>query len=63
MLGVVLVVADKVYCVERGLDIKWFEIFTNRVVLLILFGAGFLTATNMVYMWWQKNLKNGDESK
>ena len=59
MLGVALIVADKIYCVEKGLSIEWFEIFTKRTVTLILFGAGFLTATNLVYMWWQKN-KNGN---
>jgi hypothetical protein len=62
LLGIALVVADKIYCVERGLDIEWFKIFTEKVVLLALFGAGFITATNMMYMWWQRhtNGKNGE---
>ena len=55
LIGIILVVADKVYCVERSLDIEWFKIFTDRVVILILFGAGFLTATNLMYTWQKKN--------
>jgi len=61
LIGITLVVADKIYCVEKGLDIEWFRIFTDRVVLLTLFGAGLLTATNLMNQWWQN--RNGNSEK
>jgi len=61
LLGVFLIIADKIYCVEKGLDIEWFKLFSNSIVLLLLFGAGFITATNMMHMW--RNRINNNENK
>ena len=62
LLGIGLVVADKIYCVESGLEVEWFEIFTGKVVLLALFAAGFLTATDLLNRWMNgKNGANNDK--
>ncbi len=54
ILSIALMVGDKIYCVEKGLDIEWFTVFSKNIVLLALFGASFFTATDLMKQWKKK---------
>ncbi len=40
-----------VYCINKGVDIGWFNAYTWATTVLALFIGGYLTATDMINKW------------
>lgn len=50
-IALALITGAFLFCIILHTDIKWFEIYTERVVFLLLFVVTGLTATDALTTW------------
>ena len=50
-VALALITGAFVFCLLLKVDIKWFEVYTERIVFLLLFVVAGITATDGIRSW------------